>query len=117
MIKYKCDITGGLYSEATVQSKLSNAYREWYTFEPKGACEGCGYPATCTAHIIPKARCKQLNLTSLIWTRSNTFRACYKCNGIAENISGEEIKTLLNYDNIVFIYKLWDNERYQKLIQ
>lgn len=116
MNKYTCTLTNQEYSEATIQTLLSKAYRRYYTFEPQGSCEGCGQQATCTAHIIPKARCKQLHLTSLIWSDFNWFRSCYKCNTAAENISSKEIKELLNYEEILSVYQLYDKERYQILI-
>lgn len=117
MIKYKCTITGKEYSEATIQANLSAAYRDAYTFAPKGPCCGCGHPGTESAHIIPKARCKQLQLTSLIWNPVNFFRSCRFCNVIAENISSKEIRELLNFQEILAVYKQYDNERYQILLQ
>lgn len=111
----KCTITGKSYSEATIKSNLSKAYKEFYMFEPLGVCEGCGVkPGVCTAHIIPKAICKTLHITSLIWNPENWFRSCIDCNGIAENPSSEDIKKLLNYDRIVEVTKKYDNERYLK---
>jgi len=112
MIKYKCTITGKEYSEATIQKNLSDAYRNKYEFERMGSCEGCGDPGVCSAHYIPKARLKQLHLTSLIWSPDMFFRACYSCNRIAENISSKEIKELMNFQEIVNVYKLYDKERF-----
>jgi 5-methylcytosine-specific restriction endonuclease McrA len=111
-----CTITGKSYSQNTIDSNLSKAYKEFYLFEPKGSCEGCGKPATCTAHIVPKARCKHLHLTSLIWNPENWFRSCYKCNMIAENPSSDEIKNLMNYDTILRVTEKYDKERYEIMI-
>lgn len=112
--KYFCS-SGERVSEATVQKRLSEAYRGFYLFEPIGSCEGCGEPATCTAHIVPKAICKQLGKTEMIWNPFNWFRSCYRCNAIAENVSSDEIKTLLNYNQILEVTKVLDPQRYQKL--
>lgn len=112
---YKCTITGKSYSEATIKANLSQAYREHYLFEPSGSCEGCGGRATCTAHIVPKARCKSLHLVSLIWNPVNWFRSCTRCNSVAENVSSNEILDLLNFDRILEVIKRYDPERYSKL--
>jgi 5-methylcytosine-specific restriction endonuclease McrA len=116
MNMYKCKITGESYSEAKIQQLLSKTYREWYEFTPQGACEGCGRPGMCTAHIIPKARCKQLQLTSLIWNPENWFRACYTCNMCAENPDTKEIRDLRNFQEILAVYRQYDMERYQLLL-
>lgn len=112
MNRYKCTITGKDYSENQIQANLSASYREVYTFEPMGACEGCGRRGTESAHIIPKARCKELHLTSLIWNPDNFFRSCRTCNGVAENISAPAIKQLMNYEEILKMYKQYDPEGY-----
>jgi hypothetical protein len=113
--KYKCTLTGKEYSEVTIKSNLSKAYKEYYEFEPVGSCEGCGGRATCTAHILPKAICKTLHLTSLIWNPENWFRSCYQCNSLAENVSSNEILTLLNYDRIKEVLEKYAPERALKL--
>src|SRR5688572_20863779 len=115
MNRYSCTITGKSYSEATIKANLSQAYREYYLFEPKGVCEGCNGTGVCTAHIIPKARCKQLHLTSLIWNPENWFRACYICNAVAENVSSNEILELKNYERIKQVIERYDPERATKL--
>jgi len=111
---YKCS-NGEKVSEATIKARLSAAYREYYLFEPMGICEGCNQLlATCTAHIVPKAICKQVGRTELIWNPMNWFRSCFGCNSIAENPSSEEIKNLKNYDRIVEVTRQLDPERYLK---
>lgn len=114
-IRYYDKLSDKYYTEATIQSNLSKAYKEHYTFEPKGACEGCGAPATCTAHIIPKSQLKILGLTSIIWNPEVWFRSCYVCNQRAENPQSEDIKKLLNYDRIVEVTKKYDYQRYLKM--
>ncbi len=115
--KYHCTLTGKSYSEATIQSNLSTAYKEFYMFEPLGSCEGCQVvQAQNTAHILPKARLKQLRLTSLIWNPIVWFRSCIRCNQIAENPSSDEIKKLKNFDRILEVTKKFDPERYQLML-
>lgn len=109
-IRNYCSITDKYYTEATIKANLSRAYKEHYLFEPSGACEGCGEPATCSAHIIAKARLKVLKLTSLIWSPKLFFRSCYRCNMVCENVSSEEITTLFNYDRIKEVLYEYDPE-------
>lgn len=111
---YKCS-NGESVTEATIQRNLSRAYKEHYLFSPSGACEGCGNQANGTAHIIPKARLKQLHLTELIWNPVVWFRACHTCNTIAENPSSEDIKTLMNFKRILAVTKKYDPERATKM--
>ena len=115
MIKYHTS-SGERVSEATIKSRLSAAYKNHYIGEPLGFCEGCGEPATCTAHIVPKARCKQLHKTEMIWDPYNWFRSCYQCNGIAENPGSDEIRNLMNFFRILEVTRVIDHERYQKMI-
>lgn len=112
--KYKGS-DGRTYSEAQIKANLSKAYKEYYLFEPLGSCEGCGEPATCTAHIVPKARLKQLHKTEYIWNPIDWFRACYRCNQIAENPQSDEIKSLYCYDKILEVTKKLDPERFNKM--
>lgn len=113
--KSYCKLTDQYYTQSQIDTRLSKAYKEHYLFEPSGCCEGCGESATCTAHIIPKAVCKTLGLTSLIWTPKNWFRSCYKCNSIAENVSSTAILGLLNYNTIKEVIREYDPERFTKL--
>jgi 5-methylcytosine-specific restriction endonuclease McrA len=108
--------SGERVSEATIKARLSAAYREFYLFEPLGNCEGCGEPATCTAHIVPKSRLKHLHKTEYIWNPIDWFRSCFRCNQIAENPESAEIKTLMNYDRILEVTRKLDPERYNKMI-
>lgn len=112
----KCSITGKSYSEATIKSNLSKAYKEKYLFEPKGSCEGCGVnQGQGSAHIIPKAVLKHLHLTSLIWHPKMFFRACHHCNMICENPESDEIKKLLNFETILKVTRKYDPERFTKM--
>lgn len=116
MNKYYCKLTDKYYSDATIKSNLSAAYKEHYMFEPKGSCEGCGVASgICSAHIIPKSILKSLHLTSLIWSPEMFFRSCYKCNSVCENVSSDAITKLLNYERIKEVIKKYDPERASKL--
>jgi len=112
---YKCS-DGTKVSEGVIKSKLSAAYKEFYLFDPVGSCEGCGQPATCTAHIYPKALCKSSGKTEYIWNPINWFRSCFSCNLLAENVASNEIKNLLNYEQILKVTKMLDPQRYEKMI-
>lgn len=77
-------------------------------------CAGCGQPATCRAHVIAQARCKQIGKTELIWHLGNFFPSCFGCNSAIENPKGSAWKTLKNIDACIqFIYE-HDMELYFK---
>lgn len=113
--RYYCSITDKWYTQNQIDTNLSKAYKEFYLFEPIGLCEGCMGQATCTAHILPKARCKTLHLVSLVWNPKNWFRSCIRCNYQAENVSSDAITKLLNYDRIKEVLIQYDPERASKL--
>lgn len=111
---YKCS-DGSKISEAGIKAKLSAAYREFYLFEPLGSCEGCGEPAQGTAHIVPKARLKQIGKTEFIWNPIDFMRACHRCNSVVENVSSDDILKMKNYDKIKKVLTEYDPERASKL--
>lgn len=113
--RYYDKLTDKYYTEATIQTNLSKAYREYYLFNQSGPCEGCGGKGFCTAHIIPRARCKTLHIVSMIWNPENWFRACYICNSAAENVSSPDILDLMNFETIKNILERYDPERATKL--
>lgn len=114
--KSYCKITDKYYTEATIKTNLSKAYKEFYMFEPLGSCEGCGLPAQGTAHILPKSVLKTLGLTSLIWSPEVWFRACHLCNLLAENPSSEAITKLKNFERIKEVIEKYDPQRATKFI-
>jgi hypothetical protein len=110
MIKYECS-DGSKVSQATIDKRRSDSYKNRYQGYPQ-VCEGCGAPATCSAHIIPQARCKQLRKTELIWSEENYFPSCYDCNKAIENPKGKEWKDLCNLDNCLTVIMKYDEELY-----
>jgi hypothetical protein len=114
MNKYTCS-NGERVSEATIKQRLSKVYREMYEGEGPQMCHGCGGRAEASAHILPKARAKQLHLTELIWSSENIFPACNSCNALAENVASDSILDLLNYERIREVLQKYDPERASKL--
>ena len=117
MNHYFCS-DGTKVTEAQIRRKLYEYYfQEWNDgWEFYIRCKGCEDEwAQGHAHIIPKARCKNLRKTELIWDRENWFFACHKCNAIAENVSSEAITKLKNFERIKRFLSLHDVERYSKL--
>lgn len=112
MIKYECS-QGERVSESTIKKRLSDSYRRWYQ-EGLPSCAGCGGKMIETSHIIAKARCKQLHLTNLIWTRSNTFPSCRSCHQIWESIANPEWCKLMNVDECLEALEIFDPESYNK---
>lgn len=103
-------------TEAQIKYRLRKSYEKHDAyFINDGLCEGCYGQAQCHAHIIPKARCKQMKKTQLIWDEANYFPACHKCNRIAENVSSEAITKLKNFELIKAFLELHDPERASKL--
>lgn len=81
----------------------------------KAKCEGCGIEkAVCNAHIIAKARCKQIGKTELIWDSNNMYSSCFACNVAIENPKGKAWKSLKNIDKCLAFIKLHDPELYTK---
>lgn len=72
--RYKTS-TGESYTDGTIKNKLSKEMKGWMA---NYLCEGLGHPhvAHDWDHTIPKARCKILHKTELIWTRGNVVRSC-----------------------------------------
>jgi 5-methylcytosine-specific restriction endonuclease McrA len=115
-MNHSFDSQGNRYTEGMIKSRYSAFLRDLYQNESSAQwCEGCYLRAEGTAHIVPKARAKQLHKVELIWTKENVFRACHKCNGIAENVSSPEILELKNFEKIKQVLLKYDEERYRKL--
>jgi len=108
MIKYFCS-NGDRVSQATIDKRRSQAYREKYSeYEPK--CEEEGVRAQCSSHIVSQARCKQLHKTELIWDKRNFYPATYVANSRWE----ANDKTLKNYWKYMEVLKKLDPEGYNK---
>lgn len=113
---------GTRVTQAEINKRLSASHVEIFSayfagrmMQLPGVCQGCGDRADSTAHIVPKARCKTLRKTELIWSIENQFKACWNCNLIAENVSSIGITKLLNYQRIKSFLELHDPERFTKL--
>lgn len=79
------------------------------------ACQGCGIKiAVCKAHIIPRARCKVIGKTELIWEPQNMFDSCFNCNSAIENPKGEAWKKLKNINYCLAFIELHDKELFAK---
>jgi hypothetical protein len=88
---------GEKVTQADINSLKDKMYHVYDAIQTDPDCEGCRLEqAQGHAHIIPQARCKNLNKTELIWTMLNIFKACHSCNTIAENISSPAIMQLKN---------------------
>lgn len=78
-------------------------------------CEGCHRSkAVCKAHIIAKARCKQIGKTELIWDYRNMYDSCYPCNAAIENPKAKAWKSLKNIDYCLSFIKEHDPELFTK---
>jgi len=112
MNRYICS-DGSKVTQATIQRKLSEAYRLY------GGrfflCEGCGNErATDHSHIISQKRCKELHKTELIWSRENWFYACRDCHMIWESYKSGEFGSLKNIDELLDVLRVYDYEGLQK---
>jgi hypothetical protein len=112
--KYLCS-NGERVSQAVIDRRRSQTYRELYEGEPHPICHGCLRRAEGSAHIIPQARAKQLGMTELCWLPINIFPSCTRCNGIAENVSSDAILELKNFETIKEVITRYDPERANKL--
>ncbi len=105
--------------ERYTQEEINHLRKETYmliTRRPMAfMCEGCGDSAQAFAHIVPQARAKQIGKTELIWEEKNIFKACHRCNVIAENVSSLLILKLKNYQRIKAFMLEHDYERATKL--
>jgi hypothetical protein len=107
--------TGERVTQSQIDRKLKVAYEYFEHAVGDEYCFGCGGQAQGHAHIVPKARCKQLRKTELIWSVENFFPACHNCNTIAENVSSEAITRLKNFSYIKEYLRVNDYERFTKL--
>lgn len=107
---YKCS-NGERVTQATIDKRLSEAYRERYE-NGFACCEETGLRAEGSSHIVSQKRCKQLHKTELIWTLDNFFPALNSVNSRWENND----QTLKNYWKYMEIVKKYDPEGYNKRI-
>ena len=107
---YYTTSSGERVSEATIQKRLSKAYRQRYDGEPYPCCEETGTRAQGSSHIISQSRCKELHKTELIWNPDNFFPATHVTNSRWESND----KKLRNYDEYMEFMKIHDLEGYNK---
>lgn len=113
---YACS-DGSRVTEATIKANLSKAYKKKYEGNENCQCFECGKNrAQGSAHIIPKARLKQLGKSELIWDWEMFVEACHSCNSKIENVSSPEFKLLNGYEYYLEIFRKFDRERYFKAI-
>lgn len=109
------DSGGKAYTQATIDKKRSEAYRDKYGPYPQ-YCHGCGSSTTNgSAHIVSQKAAKNMRKVELIWAHENFFPACAVCNLRVES-NGPSFYDLTNWQYCMEIIKKHDPERYQKLI-
>lgn len=104
------DSSGKAYSQATIDRKRSEAYREAYGPYPQ-YCHGCGGQAMGSAHIVSQKAAKNMRKVELIWNPENFFPACYTCNTKCES-NGASFYELANWEYCLGVIKKHDPERY-----
>lgn len=104
------DSSGKAYSQATIDRKRSEAYREAYGPYPQ-YCHGCGGQAMGSAHIVSQKAAKNMRKVELIWNPENFFPACAVCNLRAES-NGHSFYELINWQYCMEVIKKYDPERF-----
>lgn len=105
---------GERLTEEIIRQRYATSRRSKYGDQKVRKCHGCGTDCTGNAHIIAKARCKQIGKTELIWDKGNYFPACSECNQAIENPNGKAWKSLMNIDYCLSFIKLHDPELFTK---
>lgn len=116
MNKYNCS-DGTRVSQATIDKRRSETYREMYEGVPHPNCFGCELPAQGSAHIVPQKICKDIGKAEYCWKPVNIIPACNKCNSIIESYKGDEIKKLLCYDYILSVTEMIDPIRFKAMTE
>lgn len=115
-IKYNCS-NGEKVSQATIDRRRSQTYRELYEGEPHPMCAGCGAPAQGTAHLVPQKLCKSEGVTEYCWLEVNMVPACHSCNGLLESYKSDEVKSLFCYEQLLEVTKMILPERYNLMTE
>lgn len=113
MNKYTCS-DGTRISQATIDRRRSEAYRDLYAGEPHPMC-GCNKPAQGTAHWVPQKICKDNGIAEYCYLSINMVAACHSCNSSIENISAATPDYWF-YERLVEVTKIILPERYLKMI-
>jgi hypothetical protein len=112
MPNYYNTTSGERVSQATIDRRRSETYRELYEGEPHPLCAGCSCRAQGTAHLVPQKVCKDEGKTEYCWLPVNMVPACHRCNSKMESYKGEEVKALLCYEKLLDVTKLISTTRY-----
>lgn len=104
------DSSGNAYSQATIDRKRSEAYREKYGPYHQ-YCHGCGGQPQGSAHIVSQKACKNMRKVELIWNPENFFPACIACNLRAES-NGASFYELDNWQHCLEVIKEHDPQRF-----
>jgi hypothetical protein len=107
---YYCS-DGTRVSQATIDRRRSQTYRDAYGDQPKQYCR-CGKVAQGSSHIVSQMRCKHLQKSDLIWLRKNFVPACNSCNSRWES-NDEKVP---GYDDFMEVMRELDLEGYLKRI-
>lgn len=114
-MRYYCSITNKFYSQSTIDSKLSQCYRERHEFGENSVCTGCGAKAQDNSHTISQKRCKEIQKVCLIWDPRNIESLCRTCHRVWEN-GGEPAEDLFCYEDCMIFVQQHDPEGYNKRI-
>ena len=114
-MNYYFTSSGERVSQTVVDQRISQAYKKLYAGLGAQVCHGCGQQAQGTAHIVPKAVCKQEGITEYCWLPINMFPACHRCNAVAENFKSDSFLKLKNVLTVIEVTRAICPSRYAKM--
>jgi hypothetical protein len=112
---YNCS-DGSKVSQATIDRKRSETYRELYEGESHPTCAGCGAMAQATAHLVPQSVCKKEGKSEYCWLPINMVPACHSCNSRLESYKADDVKDLYCYEQLLEITQLISPQRYRLML-
>ena len=108
---------GERVSQATIDRKRSETYRQMYAGEAAPMCWGCGVErAQGSGHLIPQKVAKDNGMAELCWLEENIVPCCHSCNSLLESYKSEEVKSLQCYELLLKITKKYLPSRYNAMI-
>lgn len=113
---YKCS-DGTKVSQATINKRRSDAYRELYEGEPHPQCAGCHKRSEGTAHLVPQKLVKSLGKAEYCWLEINMVPACHKCNSLLESYKSAEVKDLFCYQQLLDVTEIICPERFKLMTE